>query len=163
MERTMSALTWLNPGVWLALLLAIGSSFGAGYWRGDVTGSNVVQAKWDAAKIVQLEVAQKAEVANRATESRLKTQVIEAQNANQDRIKKIQADANSARSQSDSLRRDLAAVRSRLPSLAADAIRSYADAATVVFDECQRSYQDMAATADRHAADSLMYQQAWPK
>jgi hypothetical protein len=154
----MNPLTWLNPGVWLALLLAIASSFGAGYWRGDVAGSNAVQVKWNESKTELYLLAQKAEAANRATESRLKTQVIEAQNANNDRIKKIQTDANSARAQSDSLRHDLAAVRSRLPGLAADAVRSYADAATVVFDECQRSYQDMAATADADRADDRIQQ-----
>jgi hypothetical protein len=48
----MNPLTWLNPGVWLALLLAIASSFGAGYWRGDVASDRahaVEQAKADQA------------------------------------------------------------------------------------------------------------------
>lgn len=48
----MNPLAWLNPGVWLALLLAIGSSFGAGYWhRGTVDNAKyaAAQAKADAA------------------------------------------------------------------------------------------------------------------
>jgi hypothetical protein len=48
----MNPLAWMNPGVWLALLLAIGSSFGAGYWhRGTVDDAKyaAAQAKADQA------------------------------------------------------------------------------------------------------------------
>lgn len=130
---------------------------------GITKGRAIVQAQWDAAKLVQAEAAQKAEAANRATESRLKTQVIEAQNENQNRIKKLQLAATAARTESDGLRDDLAAVRSQLPSLAADAVRQYAATATDVLNDCQRNYQELAAKADGHASDALMYQQAWPK
>lgn len=156
-------LSILDPRIWLALLISCALSGGFGYWRGDVAGHKAIQAKWDAAKIVQMEAARAAEATNRATESRLKTQVIEAQNANQDRINKISADAAAARTQSDGLRRDIAAVRSVLPSLAADAVRQYAATATDVLGECADRYTDMAAKAQGHASDSLMYQQAWPK
>lgn len=153
----------LDPRLWLALLLSHALLFGAGYWRGDLAGSNAVQVKWNKATKQQMEDARIAEAANRATESRLKTQVIEAQNEAQDRIKKLEVDSAAARAQSDGLLRDLAAVRTILPSLTVDAVRQYAATATDVLGECAARYTDVAGKAQGHASDSLMYQQAWPR
>jgi hypothetical protein len=38
---------WLNPGIWLAVLLAIAAAGGAGYWR----GAKDVRAEWQTEKL----------------------------------------------------------------------------------------------------------------
>lgn len=37
---------WLNPGIWLAILLAIAAGVGVGYWRGDASGTATERAEW---------------------------------------------------------------------------------------------------------------------
>lgn len=153
----------LDPRLWLALLLSHVLLFGAGYWRGDLAGAKAVQAKWDAAKIIQMAAAEKAEAANRATENRLKTQVIEAQNEAQDRIKKLEVDRAAARAQSASLHDTIAALRGQLSAATADAARQYADTASAVLDDCQAKYAELAATADRLASERQTLIDAWPR
>jgi hypothetical protein len=156
-------LNWLNPGLWMAVLLAALATFGVGYWKGGTAGKSAIQAEWDAEKLAQLKLAQEAERENRNIESARARHVTDAQNAATVRGQALQADAGRARAQSDSLRGELAATRLQLPGLTREAVNRYADAASVVFDECQRSYQDLAGKTDGHASDALMLDQAWPK
>lgn len=37
---------WLNPGIWLAILLAIGAASGISYWRGGVNATAAERASW---------------------------------------------------------------------------------------------------------------------
>jgi hypothetical protein len=71
--------------------------------------------------------------------------------------------ADSARRVAISLRDQLASARADLPSSTIDAARNYAAAVSGVFGQCTERLTEMARIADGHAADSLMYQNAWPR
>lgn len=100
---------------------------------------------------------------HRNTERGWMDDVSAARNQRTEREQTLKADAAIARAERDGLRDDLAGINSRLATASADAVRKYAAAANDVFEQCSRAYQGMAETADGHAADSLMYQQGWPK
>lgn len=79
------------------------------------------------------------------------------------RAKQNAAAAAAARRDADSLRAQLAGVQGRIASAADSAVREYANAASVVFAECVRSYQELAIKADGHAADARLILDAWPR
>ena len=151
----------LSPKLWLAFGIAAALAFTHG--MAYKSGRAAVRAKWDAAIIVQQEQAAKAEAENRRIESERQQKVIEAQNEATKRAKTLQAAADRARAQSDGLRNDLAAIRLQLPGLARDAVNRYADAASVVFGDCSRAYQELAGQADRIASERQTLIDAWPK
>lgn len=73
------------------------------------------------------------------------------------------AAAAAARRDADSLRAQLDSVPARIAAATDSAVREYAHAASVVFAECVRSYQELAAAADGHANDARLMREAWPK
>lgn len=158
LERAdMTILPWYVR--WLALT-ALCAAFGGWCY---VQGMRHTQARWDAATVAQQAEAAKQEQANRAKERQLHQQVIEAQNASQERIKKNQVAIAAARAQSDSLRDQLATTRAKLSTASADAIRQYAATVSDILGECAANYQGMAAAADGHAGDVMLLQEAWPR
>lgn len=78
------------------------------------------------------------------------------------RAKQNAASAAAARADADSLRAQLASVQGRIASATDSAVREYAHAASVVFAECVRSYQELAEKADGHAATVRLMQDSWP-
>ena len=66
----------LDPRAWLAALLALAISSGLGYWRGHVSGSSGVQARWDAdttrQQLADTQRALAAEQVNREKEQELR-------------------------------------------------------------------------------------------
>jgi hypothetical protein len=93
----------------------------------------------------------------------LQQQKDEAEHAFQVRQNGLLADAAAARAESVRLRGSLADIRKRLPSLTEQAVRQYADAASVVFGECQERYTELAEQADRIDNDRQKLADAWPK
>ena len=87
----------------------------------------------------------------------------EAIKAAEQRAKTQAANAANARADADSLRAQLDGVPARIASATDSAVREYAHAASVVFAECVRSYQELAGKADGHAADARLMLDAWPK
>jgi hypothetical protein len=156
----MNPLTAIIPwwARWVALA-ALCAAFGGWCY---VQGMEHTQADWDAATVAQQAEAAKQEQANRAKESQLKQQVIEAQNAAQERNKENQVAVAAARAESDSLRDQLAATRAKLSSASDDAIRQYAATVSDILSDCAAKYQSMAEAADGHAGDVRLLQEAWP-
>ena len=54
----------LDPRAWIAAVVLCVASVGIGYWRGNVAGRASVQAKWDAAKAEQAQIAASASAAD---------------------------------------------------------------------------------------------------
>jgi len=79
------------------------------------------------------------------------------------RAKQNAAAAAAARADADSLRAQLDGVPARISRATDSAVREYANASSVVFAECVRSYQALAGVADGHAADVRLMLEAWPK
>lgn len=75
----------------------------------------------------------------------------------------LNADARSARSESERLRGQLAAIQRSLPDLAEQAVRSYADTVSIVFGACAQRYTELAADADRLGNAAQTLNEAWPK
>lgn len=151
----------LNWRVWAAIALAAGLAFT--HFTAYRSGKAVVRAEWTAERLKQTEQLAAFNAESRRIEQRRQSLVTEALNAAKKREIKIAADAGRARAESEWLRSDIAAIRADLPRLTRDAVNRYADAASIVFDQCQRSYQDLAADADRLASDRQTLMDAWPK
>jgi cysteinyl-tRNA synthetase len=71
------------------------------------------------------------------------------------------AAAASATRERDRLRDDLAASRLALSDATHASLVEYTNSLSTIFEHCSREYADMAATADRHAADAELLFNAW--
>jgi hypothetical protein len=112
---------------------------------------------------VQETAAKEAEIENRQIESDRQLTVIAAQTAATVRVAALRVDAARSAAQSDSLRHTIATLTAALPSRSPAAVNQYAATEGQLLGECSTAYTDLAATADGHASDALMLQQAWPK
>lgn len=120
----------------------------------------------DALEVLRAEYINQALAASesaRAREKQLQTKVEDAKNAAVTREKTLLADAGRSRAAADRLRDELATTRVILPGLTRAAVERYADAASIVFNECVREYRDLAAQADRLANDKQTLIEAWPR
>ena len=68
-----------------------------------------------------------------------------------------------SRAESVRLRDELASARSELSGSTCDSVRAYANAGSVVLDQCSGAYQDLAGKADGHAAAVELMIAAWPR
>lgn len=127
------------------------------------SGSAHVQAKWNVAKLAQAQADQKDEAENRAKEQAYAKQLEDAQNAATKRDAALKTDNNALRAANLGMRDQLNAIREQLPSLTADAVRRYADTASVVLSECQSRYSTLAETTDRLDSERQTLMDAWPK
>ena len=143
---------------WTKLLIAAAMvcSICVAGWRGYETG---YQRRDLEAKAQILAAEQQA----RATERRWNLKLQEARTNASKRETDLRRAVDSARAVVGSLRDQLAAATSRLPSATCDASREYATTINELFGQCAQAYQGMAEQADRHANDALMLQEAWPK
>lgn len=74
----------------------------------------------------------------------------------------LRRDADSARSESDSLREQSTDAARRLSSAPAPAVLEYATAINELFADCSRRYQELGQKADGHASDVRTLIDAWP-
>ena len=80
-----------------------------------------------------------------------------------EREKKLVRQRDRADAAADGLRDTLADVRGRLPKLAAETCRAYADAGLRLLGECQGRYRAMAERAEGHFNDWQTLDQGWPQ
>lgn len=136
--------------------------------EGDTTGRAAVQQQWDAERESMRQAAATAERENRARKEADDARVITAQSDRAQAAARDAAALAGVSAERDRLRHSLATAlntirRCDLPSPAADAASDRAAAVESVFDEMARAAEGLARAADGHAADSLMYQRAWPR
>lgn len=151
----------MSPRLWLALGLAAVLVFT--HFAANRSGAARVRGQWDAAIAQQLQQNLAAEQENRRLETARQSKVIEAQNAQVNRTRVLQAAAAGARAESDGLRGDLARNTADLPSASLTTCRNYAAAANAVLRDMAIEGGGMAEKAGGHASDSLTFEQAWPK
>jgi chromosome segregation ATPase len=125
------------------------------YSKGADAGRAEITAQWQQATL-------KAKTQQDAERAKLQKEKDDALQQAADREKSLRADADRVRGQRDSLQRELAASRAAIDTASLGSLRARVAALTDVFEECVREYSDVAAKADGHASDSLMYQHAWP-
>lgn len=80
-----------------------------------------------------------------------------------EREKNLVLQRDRAGAAADGLRDTLADVRRRLPELAAETCRAYADAGLRLLGECQGRYRAMAERAEGHFNDWQTLDQGWPQ
>lgn len=61
-----------------------------------------------------------------------------------------------------SLRDTLAAISRGVPSASDEALRHSTATLAAVLQDCQSEYRELAEKADRHASDTVTFEQAWP-
>lgn len=138
----------------VAAAIAVGSFF---------SGVSVEKGREAKREVVRREEARVFEAENRRLERKWYDNTSGAVNASRKREQINQAAVTGARSELDGLRVDLAASSAGLSSASLDACRQRVAALTTVFEQCASRYQGMAGTADSHASDTLMLEQAWPQ
>lgn len=126
-------------------------------------GSYKYDQGFEAREAIAVKTALAAEKAARMKESEWQTTLKEANDAATKRETKIRNDAAAARLAANRLSSDLADLRRKLPELTEQAVRQYADVASVVFGECTAEYGKLAETADRINSDRQKLEDAWPK
>ena len=137
---------------------AVVAVFIGGWWA----GSTHEQSSWQAEKLAMSVERDRQIDAARQAESRLRAQVMEAQEDAQKREEKLVADAAAAGRAADGLRSQIASLRRGLSAATAEANRRTADAALDVFQQCADEYRAVAQAADQHASDAVTLDQAWP-
>ena len=145
----------LTKYLYLGVALALAALLSTTHLMAYRHGKTVIRAEWQ-------EATAAANVEARQMEQRRQRNVDDAQSVAAATQARIVADARNARAQRDGLRDDLSAVRLHAAQSLAAATVTVA-ALSDVFQQCSRAYSELAEVADRHAADSLMYQQGWPK
>ena len=151
----------LSPRVWLFVIIAV--IFTASNLTSYRAGRANVRADWNVEKLATANAVLKASEVARAREQQLQATVTKAQNEAKRRETKLAADAATASRAVDGLRDTIATVRAGIPSLDRDAVDRYADAASVVFEQCSREYSSVARQADAIASDRQTLIDAWPK
>jgi len=104
-----------------------------------------------------------AERAARQRETELNLQISKARDEATKRNQKIDTLTRDITNTTDSMRDTISTLRRKLSTDSAEAARRQADTALSVFGDCQERYSKMAETADRHASDVKMLEEAWPK
>lgn len=153
----------LRPYKWLldALLiaaLAAGAAWAAHAYNAhqQAIGAARVQAEWDRSKAEAL-------AAQRDRETLLQKGVNDAQTQAQTARQTAVAAAGTAAAAGRLLDSTIQARGAALAGDPSSPLAQYTTILGAVLSECQTAYRGMAATADGHAADSLMYQRAWPR
>ena len=111
------------------------------------------------AQQAQLDAVQAARLAEKKNTQRLQ----EALDGAERREAKNLADAAAARRAAGSLREQLAAIKSGLPGVSADACRVRASAVSDVLGDSVEAYRDLAEQADRLVSDLRTLSDGWPK
>lgn len=149
------ALLW-RYGLFAGFLLALGVWHLADKSRAVDDAVELVRAEYITAALAASESA-------RAKERALNLSVERAKDDALKREKILLADADRADATAGRLRDDITRIRASLPGLTDAAVRRYADAASIVFNQCVNEYRDMAAQADQLANDRQTLIDAWPR
>lgn len=143
-----------DPRLWIAALLALTASFGAGYFKGNINGRKASELAHAAALAAANEDSRRLE---RARQSRAD----QAASIAAGREAGIRAAADRARRDADGLRGDLSAALDFAAESHASAQR-VAGVAAELLGTCSRRYSDLAQEADRADSEARQLRDAWP-
>lgn len=132
-------------------------------WQWQAARYASLQHNFDTYKIAAAEQRDLAIQAARLAEKRNTQRLQEALDAAERRDAKNLADAAAARRAAGGLREQLAAYRSSLHGVSADACRNRSGVLSDVLGDSVEAYRDMAEQADRIASDLRTMREAWPQ
>jgi uncharacterized protein (DUF3084 family) len=150
-----------SPWILVGFICAAGG-FGAAW---EVRGWEVESsdARFDAYKSETDANAARAELEKLQTETRWKEEVQHAQDEAEKRLAQNRADMDALAADSKRLRKQLAAVQSRLARAPEDACLNTAATLGELLGDCQDRYSALGEKAQRHAEDIRTLSEAWPK
>lgn len=148
-------LSLLDPRLWLAVILAVALSCGAGYLKGRKDGTTIAMATANAEKAAAIETARNDEKAHQR-------RVDDATKLAAAREIRARSDLASANRERDGLQRELADLAEFAATSRAAAERAAAVTAELLGD-CSRAYLDMAEAAQRADSESRTLRDAWPR
>ncbi len=144
-----------------AVLIAAAVSLAAGLAGGWVVNGWRLNAKIDNMVTEHSLAVQAATERAMAETARLQKEKDDAIAKAQIQIQANAASADAARRERDGLRDDLVASRTAFASSSSASLIAHAQTLSVVFEQCLREYQDVAAKADAHATDAELLFNAW--
>lgn len=130
-------------------------------------------ANHHAGKVKKLEIQHQAEIlkskaaynqakADAAEKEKIwSNQLLKAEQNYNAKFKQITTDAAIAKSNADSLSKQLDTAKKRLPTATTKTIIEYVDTSSDVLKECITEYRTMAEIADGHAIDARRLSDAW--
>jgi vacuolar-type H+-ATPase subunit H len=151
----VSALAWRALGV-LAIVVALIAGYTALIHHERGVGYDQCVSEAKDKENAELQAA-------REETTRLFALYDKAQQEGAEREKNLVRQRDRADAAADGLRDTLADVRGRLPQLAAEACRAYADAGLRLLGECQGRYRAVAERAAGHLNDWQTLDQGWPQ
>ncbi len=124
-------------------------------------------------KIGQIDKYKQAEIILQAENSKAKAsavlkekqwseQQLKAEQNYNAKIKQIKSDADLAKSNANSLSKQLKIANGRLPSASKETIIEYTNTNSDILENCIIEYRAVAKKADGHAADAERLSEAWP-
>lgn len=145
------------PQLIAAALLACAMSFGAGYWRGHVSGAASVQAEWDEQTAAMARELSKALIEKQAAEGRLAVELQEQSNAHSSNLRRNDAALAGARSELARLRAALSGGRREQPQASASGPAADGSTATAgdVLGWCAERLVGLGGQADGLAAQVI--------
>ena len=144
--------------IYTHLAAAVIAALAAWFFQDNRYAAEIVEMRLERAEAVL-----KATTKEQAKQAAINDKYQGALNAAITRENALRRDVAAAARESDRLRAQLDGVPARVARATDSAVREYASAASVVFAQCVRSYQELAGQADGHAADVRLMQEAWPK
>lgn len=144
---------------YLIYAAVIAAALGLVYWHGEVNYDKGYAAREAIAVQTELEARIQAEEKRKA----MQATADEAKRKADERAKKLETDAANSRLAADRLRIENANIRGSLPDLTEQAVRRYANTASIVLDSCTAEYQSMAGIADKIDNDRRELEEAWPQ
>ncbi len=136
------------------LAVAAVSTWHVQAWRYDAQIAGIKTAHAQAATLASEETARNF----RAITTKYEGALNDARKREAD----LRRNAAAARTESDGLRDAIYAFRAKLPNATTTTVAVAADTAAELLGTCAAEYQDVAAAADRHAADARTLIEAWP-
>ena len=133
------------------------------HWKAYTVGRN-----GERAIAVALQLKQTADLANFNEQQRLlergwQAKTTKAQNDRTVKIQTSQPVISAVRTELAGLRNTIYALNSDASGQSPSACKTAAITARAVFEQCAQRYTDLASKADGHDADTVMFEQSWPK
>ena len=150
--------------VYAALAAAVAGAALAWAFQAARLGAELADERLQASQYREQITAERAEAGRRVLAVE-RTVTANYQGALNDALKKqvtLQAAADRARRERDSLRKQLSDADQRIADAPVAAVREYAATANKLLGQCSERYTALAIQADGHAADAATCRAAWP-
>lgn len=136
----------------------------AGLTAAYIRGKNVVQAKWDAERLLLENKALEQGITNAKVTVRRMENIAQSEAERAGKLRQLEITASKSRDELERLRDTIAAMSSSpSPGNTCTAETERANTASTLLATCSERYSELARKADGHAADAETLVNSWPK